>query len=392
MSEILTGDRLTRLRQSHQAAYERAPAVFDVYTRAGMTPDDLRCAADLARLPVTSKERLVDMQRTAPPFGGWLAADPTDIRRIFVSPGPIYEPHLYEDSDGHGFALVFAKGGVGPGDLVLNTWSYHLVPAGLLLDDAIAVSGATVIPAGVGGAETQAQMIIDLGVTCVCASTAYFETLVDVLEKKGYGLPQSWKVRTALLGGELGDWMGKRRRLEHRLGIRTLSAYATADFGLIGFEEGGHEGYSVHPDRLVQICDPSTGEPLPLGVPGEIVVTTLARGWPLLRFGTGDVAAALTMSDDGFVARIGMLQGRVGQAVKVREIFVYPRQIEDLVLQSKTVRRAQAVVTRQNHRDYIALTVTLNSGNGSAELEGELHHRFRELTRLRADSLVEASR
>ena len=194
-------------------------------------------------------------------------------------------------------------------------------------------------------------------------------------------------MRTALLGGELGDWLGKRRRLEARLGIRTLSAYATADFGLIGFEEPGHEGYTIHPDRLVQICDPVNGQPLPLGMPGEIVVTTLARGWPLVRFGTGDVAAASAISEDGFVARIGMLQGRVGQAVKVREIFVYPRQIEDLVLQSSALHRAQGVVSRQGHRDVIDLHVMFGSA-GTPELEADLRDRFKQLTRLRFDSLV----
>ena len=272
---------------------------------------------------------------------------------------------------------------------MLNTWSYHLVPAGLLLDDAIAACGATVIPAGTGGAETQAQMVIDLGVSCICASTAYFENLVAVLERKGYDLPQAWRVRTALLGGELGDWLGKRRRLESQLGIRTLSAYATADFGLIGFEERAQEGYTMHPDRLVQICDPHDGQPLPPGMPGEIVVTTLSRGWPLLRLGTGDVAAALALSDDGLVARIGMLQGRVGQAVKVREIFVYPRQIEDLVLQSPALHRVQAVVSRQGHREQIELHVTLAApGAATPPLEAELRERFRELTRLRADGVV----
>lgn len=387
MHETTPRDRLARLRALHEAACLRAPALQALYGRAGMTPADVRSAADLARLAVTPKDKLVDMQRAAPPFGGWLAADPSEIRRVFVSPGPIHEPQLHGDVDGHGFARVFSDGAVGPGDMVLNTWSYHLVPAGLLLDDAIAACGATVIPAGTGGAEAQAQMVIDLGVSCICASTAYFENLVHVLESKGHVLPAAWRVRTALLGGELGDWLGKRRRLEARLGIRTLSAYATADFGLIGFEEPGHEGYTIHPDRLVQIFDPVNGQPLPLGMPGEIVVTTLARGWPLVRFGTGDVAAASAISEDGFVARIGMLQGRVGQAVKVREIFVYPRQIEDLVLQSSALHRAQGVVSRQGHRDVIDLHVMFGSA-GTPELEADLRDRFKQLTRLRFDSLV----
>src|SRR3546814_10191559 len=116
------------------------------------------------------------------------------------------------------------------------------------------------------------------------------------------------------------------------------SDLATADFGLIGFERDDQEGYKIHPDRIVQICDPISGDPLPVGEPGEIVVTTLRPGWPLIRFGTGDVAIARALHGDGSVAHISMLQGRVGQSVKAREIFIYPRQLEDLVIDRKSTR------------------------------------------------------
>ncbi|WP_298361984.1 hypothetical protein [uncultured Bradyrhizobium sp.] len=152
--------------------------------------------------------------------------------------------------------------------------------------------------------------MIDLGVTCICASTTFFVTLAEAIEAMGHPLPGGWQVRTALLGGELGDWLGKRRRLEARYGIRTFAVYATADFGVIGFENGAQDGgYEIHQDRIVQICEPATGVPLPQGEPGEIVVTTLTPGWPLIRFGTGDVAAATATNADGTVRRIGMLQG-----------------------------------------------------------------------------------
>lgn len=383
----MTTDRFVRLRTIQQQAWERAPAIRALYDRAGLTPADLRTAGDLARLPVTPKESLIDLQRRSPPFGGLLAADPAQIRRVFVSPGPIHEPQFRDDTDGHGFALAFREAGIGSGDIVLNTWSYHLVPAGLLLDDGIAACGATVLPAGTGNTELQAQMLLNLGVTCICASTAHFETLAQTLEKSGHDLPRSWRVRSALLGGEMGDWMGKRRRLEARYGIRTFSAYATADFGLIGHERAGQEGYVIHPERLVEVCDPTTGQPLPVGVPGEIVVTTLTAGWPLIRLGTGDVAAALDMASDGSVARLGPLQGRVGQAVKVREIFVYPRQVEELVLQTPALRHAQVVVGQEGSREHITLIATLRQAGASANLEAELQARFQQLTRLRADAV-----
>lgn len=380
-------DRFETLRASQQCAYERAPAIRAVYALAQMTPQDLQGPDDLARLAVTSKDVLLEKQRQSPPFGGFLAADEASIRRIFVSPGPVYEPQLFDDTTGHGFSHVFQQAGIGPGDRVLNTWSYHLVPAGLLLDEGIAATGATLIPCGPGGAEQQALLIMELGITCICASTAFFITLVETLERMGYDLPSQWKVRSAMLGGELGDWMGKRRALEEKYAIRTFSAYATGDLGLIAYEEPGQVGYTVQPDRLVQICDPHTGAPLPLGEPGQIVVTTLDHGWPLVRFGTGDVAQALRHSPEGLVERIGLLQGRVGQGVKVREIFIYPRNVEELVIRVSSLQRAQLVIRKQQHRESATLRAQLAPGVSKGSAEPEVLEMFKQLTRVKLDAI-----
>ena len=373
------------LRRVQQEAYDRAPAIRALYDTTGMKPADLRSAEELTQLPVTKKETLLDHQRENPPFGGYLAADPTQIARIFVAPGPIYEPQLIGETGGHGFKEAFSAAGFGPGDVVLNTWSYHMVPAGLLLDKGLRSVGATVIPSGVGASEQQMQLILEMGVTSICASTAFFITLAEGIERSGAKLPRDWKVKSAFLGGELGDWMGKRRRLEERYGISTFSAYATADIGVIGYETRGDAGYAIHPERLVQICDPVTGQPVAAGEPGEIVVTTLTRGWPLIRFGTGDVAFATAMRDDGTVARIGPLQGRVGQAVKAREIFVYPRQIEELIIRVPGIQHAQAVVTQADSRDEIVLRLVLEDGADAKAVLAAVPDQFRELSRLRAD-------
>lgn len=387
MTYPLPPDRLADLRAAQQNAYDRAPAIRDIYERTGMTPQEIRSAADLARLPVTSKDALLDHQRKAPPFGGFLAADEAAIRRIFVSPGPIYEPQLNDDRDGHGFSHSFRRAGIGPQDRVLNTWSYHLVPAGVLLDQGIAATGATVIPCGPGGAEQQAQLILELGVTCVCASTAFFITLINTLEQLGHPLPAAWKLKSVLLGGEMGDWMGKRRALENRYSIKTFSAYATGDFGLIGYEEAGLEGYTVQPQRLVQICDPRTGIPLPLGDTGEIVVTTLNHGWPLVRFGTGDLAEGIATSTDGFVSRISLLKGRVGQAVKAREIFIYPRNIEEMLVRIPQIQRAQVVVSKREHREILTFRGVLQPGLTATSIEKDLRELFKKYIRLKLDAV-----
>ena len=380
-------NRFAALQRIQTDAYRQAPAIRAIFERAAIEPANLHGASDLARLPVTTKDQLLALQRAHPPFGGFLAADERDIRRIFVSPGPIYEPEFSSDVSGRGFAQVFRQAGIGPGDRVLNTWSYHLVPAGLLLDQGIASTGATVIPCGPGGAEQQAQLILELGITCICASTSFFITLTETLERMGCELPRDWRVKNAMLGGEMGNWMQKRRDLEQRYAINTFSAYATGDFGLIGYEEDGLEGYRIHPERMVQVCDPVSGEPLPIGSTGEIVVTTLESGWPLIRFGTGDVAQALSQTDDGLVDRIGLLQGRVGQGVKVREVFVYPRNIEEVLSRVPALSRVQLVVEAQGHRETMTLRAELKPTGIPADVEDHLMDSFKQVTRLKLDNI-----
>ena len=161
--------------------------------------------------------------------------------------------------------------------------------------------------------------------------------------------------------------------------------YGTADFGLIGFERRREAGYQIHSDRYVQICDPETGAPVPHGEPGEIVVTTLARGWPMIRFGTSDVSIAIETSPDGGVSRIAPLQGRVGAAVKVREIFIYPAHVESLVRQIAGLECAALAITRSGNRDEIIGLITVSPNADPQRVEDELRQAFPVTTRLRLD-------
>ena len=379
MSEDIYKD----IAQAYAAAAEKAPGLKSRFAAAGFDPAAVTSVADLSRLPVMKKEELLKIQRENPPFGGFLASDLKDVGRIYVSPGPIFEPAL-SGAGGHGLDLLFKAAGVGPGDIILNTWMYHLVPAGLLFDEAAQAAGATVIPGGVGNTELQAQIIFETGVTSICASTAFFLTLADkVIETYGR---DAWKVKTAFLGGEMGDWMAKRRRIEAEYGVSTWAAYATADLGLVAYEDGG-EGYLVHPDRVVQICDPVSGEQVAHGEPGEVVVTARDATWPMIRFGTGDSAFALESNADGTVSRISALQGRVGAAVKVREIFVYPRVVEEVVIGTPGAKAAQAVVTRENDRDMIRLSLVLEDGADASAAEKAAAEAFQLHARIRADAV-----
>ncbi|MBO9422644.1 hypothetical protein J7481_24275 [Labrenzia sp. R4_2] len=380
MSEDIYQD----IAQAYAAAAEKAPGLKSRFTAARFDPAAVTSVADLSRLPVMKKEELLKIQRENPPFGGFLASDLKDIGRIYVSPGPIFEPAL-SGGGGHGLDLLFKAAGVGSGDIILNTWMYHLVPAGLLFDEAAQAAGATVIPGGVGNTELQAQIIVETGVTSICASTAFFLTLAEkVIETYGR---DAWKVKSAFLGGEMGDWMAKRRRIAEDYGVSTWAAYATADSGLVAYEDGG-EGYLVHPDRVVQICDPVSGEQVGHGEPGEVVVTARDATWPMIRFGTGDSAFALESNADGSVSRLSALQGRVGAAVKVREIFVYPRVVEEVVIATPGAKAAQAIVTRENDRDTIRLSLVLEEGADEQAGREAANEAFKLHARIRADDVA----
>ena len=344
------------IAQTYAAAAEKAPGLKTRFAAAGFDPAAVETLADLSSLPVMKKEELLKIQREKPPFGGFLGADLKDIGRIYVSPGPIFEPSL-SGIGGHGLDLLFKAAGVGAGDVILNTWMYHLVPAGLLFDEAAQAAGATVIPGGVGNTELQAQIIVETGVTAICASTAFFLTLADkVIETYGR---DAWKVKTAFLGGEMGDWMAKRRRIEADYGVSTWAAYATADLGNIAYESPAMEGLIVDEQVIVEIVTPGTGIPVAPGEVGEVVVTTLNPDYPLIRFATGDLSAVLEgESPCGRTnMRIKGWMGRADQTTKIKGMFVRPEQVAALVAQHEEIEKARVIASREGEADVMTVQI-----------------------------------
>ena len=370
--------RLELLARRVAEAATHAPALSARLAAAGLSPADLAEPGALDRLPVLAKSTLMAEQAARPPFAGYLGVGIAEVDHVYASPGPIFEPVL-KGHGAHGFDRMFQAAGLGPGDIALNTWSYHLVPAGIVFGEGARATGATVVPSGPGQTELQVQLIHQLGVTAFLGSTAYFETVAALYARTHGGTRGVWPLRRAFLGGEPGDWMAKRRRLETEHGITTHGSYGTADLGLVGYEDG-QPGYLCHEDRLVQVCDPATGLPLPAGQPGQLVATTLARGWPMIRFGTGDLCRALAIGADGFVSRMSGIEGRVGDGVKVREIFVYAAHMTALAADLGPGVTAALCVTSEDGVDRLTLDLC-----GPSCPEDRVREAFRRITRLRPD-------
>jgi phenylacetate-CoA ligase len=377
-----------RLRRIVQHAYAHAPAVKELFDRASVAPGEIQSVADLARLPVTSKDQLVAMQQANLPFGGWLAVAPESLRHIFISPGPIFDPEAGEEGGARGVAEAFSAVGMGQGDVVLNTFLYHMVPAGLLMDAALNLLGATVVPSGPGNTEFQVQIAMALRASGFVGTPSFLKTILDEAEKKGF--PKAvFPIKKAFFSAEPYP-PSLRKVFEEEYGMRTGQAYATADLGVIAYECEQADGLHYSSELIVEIAD-SDGKPLGPGQQGQVVVTTFSQTYPLIRLGTGDLSA---YTDEPCACgrpgrRLLGWMGRVGDAVKVRGMFLHPNQLQQAVARFPELGRFQAFVTRPETRDRLALQVEL-SGEAAeqAALAEALKGAVRETCRLGLDDVT----
>ena len=372
-----------RIRDLVQHAYEYAPAIRQFMDEAGVTPDAVLGADDLSKIPVLNKDTLVEMHKANPPFGGFLTIDPYDLPRIYISPGPIYDPQPPpEDLDAQ--LTPFRYIGVERGDRVLNTFVYHLTPAGILLDEAIRACGATVIPTGPGNTELQIMMMMALGATGFVGQPSYLMTLLDKAAEMGMGA-EAVPLQKALFSAEPYT-PGQRERFEGEYGMKTTSAYGTADLGFIGYTRRGVTGFCIMPGVYLQVCDPESGEPLPAGETGEIVATTFNKAYPLIRFGTGDLGALAPQSQCEGQQLLGLF-GRSGDAVKVRGMFLHPNQLQYAVLQFPAIKNLQVVITRPANRDVVTVNIELHQGMSAAGVGEKLQSLAQQAVRLRIDEV-----
>jgi phenylacetate-CoA ligase len=377
-----------------QVAHARSATAVYAERLRDTDPATVTDRAALARLPVLRKGELLERQnamRAADPFGGFSAIGWTGVaaghgaRRVFQSPGPIYEPEGTAP-DYWRLARAIWAAGFRPGDLAHCSFSYHLTPAGSMMESGAHAVGCATFAGGVGNTELQLQAITDLRPQGYIGTPGFLRILVDKAAETGASIAS---ISKALVSGEafppsLRDWLIER-------GILAYQCYATADVGLIAYETAAREGLVVDEGVIVEIVRPGTGDPVPDGEVGEVVVTVLNPDYPLIRFGTGDLSAVLPgpCPTGRTNLRIRGWLGRADQTTKVRGMFVHPGQIAEVVRRHPEVRRARLVVSGEMADDRMLLRAEVDqAAEGLAE---RLAASVRDLTKLRAEVDLVAS-
>ena len=370
---------MAALPQIITAAKERAPAYRRLF--AAVRPEEVTGRQALAQLPLTRKSDLIELQRREPPFGGFAAVPVSAVRRIFVSPGPIYELEGKRRDFGR-FARALFAAGLRSGDLVHNTFSYHMTPAGAMVESAAEALGCPVIPAGIGQTEQQVRVIADLKPVAYVGTPSFLKILLDRAASEGIDVGS---LKKALVGAEALPTT-LRAELRSR-GLSVLQCYGTADLGIIAYETIGLDG-EICPGMvldegiIVELVAPGTGDPVSPGDVGEVVVTTLTPEYPLIRFATGDLSAILPgPSPCGRTNhRIKGWLGRADQTTKVRGMFVHPEQVVEILRRHKSISRARLVVERPAGND--EMTLLIESG-APAEAASQIAETIQTVTKLR---------
>ncbi|WNS73749.1 phenylacetate--CoA ligase family protein [Bacillus sp. DTU_2020_1000418_1_SI_GHA_SEK_038] len=337
------------LKDIIQHAYDNAKGFREIMGNAGLSPEDIQSIQDLEKIPVLKKDQLPELQSINAPFGNFTTIPTTEMARIFMSPGPIYDPQTHEQ-DFWRFSEALSIAGFGKEDIVQNTFSYHLSPAGFMFDSALRELGATVIPAGTGNRELQIQVMKDLQVTGYVGTPSFLAIILDALEEKGWAPGKEIHINKVFFTAEMLT-TEMRKRCEDN-GISVYEGYGTADCGCIGFEDKLGPGLRLTNSAIVQICDPHTGNEAHTGE-GEIVVTLYDKSYPLIRFGTGDLSRWV----EGYEGkRIAGVLGRVSDGVKVKGMFVREKQLS-LLMEEAGYRMFQGIVSSVHNQDEFELFI-----------------------------------
>jgi len=373
-----------RLAEMVRLGHERSSRVRKIFAEQGITPADIRTINDLAKLPVINREQLVEIEAAEPPYGG--LEDPSaPVERIFTSPGPVYEPHL--GSDDPLWTRAYKAAGFGGKDIVLNAFSYHMVAAGLTFHGGLARVGATVVPSGASATQQQVQLIRDLKVTGYTGTPSFLMAIIDKAREMGYDFARDFKVTRASFAAEPLQ-PSLRHRFENEFGIDTYQMYGATEVGDVAYECSTKRGWHICEEVIVEIVDPATGHCVKSGELGEVVVTRLNSIFFLFRFGTGDLSSIIEepCACGRTALRLAGIAGRVGDAVKVRGMFVAPSQVKR-VSESFPGAGIQLVITREGHRDILTARLEAPVDADKAAMRTRFEKTFQEICTVRIDAV-----
>ena len=372
---------LIQLKDLLSYAYRYSEDVKKRFDRAQFNVEKFKTLSDIKHIPILKKKELIFLQSMGPRLGGLLTKDIGELKRVFLSPGPIFDP---EDrgEDYWGYTEAFYSVGFRPGDAVQNTFNYQLTPAGLMFEEPLRNLGCAVIPAGPTDAATQLDIMQKLRVCGYVGTPSFLMHLAQKAEEKGLNLRKDLFLEVAFVTGErLSEKM--RSQMEKKYDLIMRQGYGTADVGCIGYECFHKTGLHIANRCYVEICHPDTGIPLKDGEVGEIVVTAFNKTYPLIRHATGD----LSYIDRGPCAcgrtspRLGNIVGRVDTTARIMGMFVYPHQVEQVMSRFEEIKRWQIEVTNPGGIDEMTLFIE-TSGFKRGE---ELLHQFREKIKLRPE-------
>ncbi|MBK6356151.1 MAG: AMP-binding protein [Betaproteobacteria bacterium] len=367
-------DKLAR-----QVAHAKETTHYYFQSLAGINPFECASREALAKLPLTRKRDLIELQKKTPPFGGLNALPRHKAKRVFASPGPIYEMQGKE-TDSWRMARVLYAAGFRDGDLVHNCFSYHFTPGAFLMEGGARKLGCAVFPGGTGQTEQQVQAMVDLKPEGYVGTPSFLRIIVEKAEEMGADISSLRKacVSGEALPGVTRQWLNER-------GISVRQCYATADIGAIAYETEAEEGMVVEEEILVEIVRPGTGDPVEPGEVGEVVVTTFNHDYPLIRFATGDLSAIMHGRSPCGRSNIRLKgwMGRADQTTKIKGMFVHPEQVAQIAARHPEIHRMRLVVDNPGGQDRMVLHCEIEAGHEA--LATALVGSLREVTKLRGE-------
>lgn len=375
--------REERLLRIIEHAYNNSLSIKENFDRAGVKPSDIKSSADLGKIPIITKDEIIAAQKRNPPFGGFLAIPAHKLIKICVSPGPIYVPVAEPKLKKYGGN----NPGIRRGDIILNSFS-SMAAAAHGAEIWAKSAGAAVLPMGVGNTELQVRTMYDLKAAVYFGTPSFLMNLINKAQEIGLNFPKDFALRLAILSAEMCPPSFKKA-LEETYGIAARETYGGADVGGVATECEAKSGMHINDNLFLEIVDTNTKKPVKPGESGEVVITPFNEAYPLIRYSMGDIAA---LAQDPCPCgrespRLTRIMGRVGEAVKVRGLFLQPKEVAAVLSRFPEIVRHQAIITRVGNRDNIDLRVEYHGSIDEESMTQAVMTCFQDVCRLKVDNV-----